>query len=185
MLIQDMQIDQELAVTYYAVFDGHGGSKCAEFLKNHLHIELKKCMLDQIDGIKQADDINEAIESCIRRSFEDTDKKYKEQHADCANSCGATAVIVLVIGNKLVCANVGDARAILCRNGQAMDLSIDHKAVSPFFPSHTPTVSLRRTRAHQKIGRLHSIRSSIGPTSSDTRIRRLRLQEHRSLKRRG
>lgn len=46
MLIQDMQIDHDVAVTYYAVFDGHGGPTCAEFLKDNLHIELKKCMLD-------------------------------------------------------------------------------------------------------------------------------------------
>ena len=45
------------------------------------------------------------------------DKKYKEAHSDVANFCGATAVVVLLIGNKLVCANVGDARALLCRNG--------------------------------------------------------------------
>jgi serine/threonine protein phosphatase PrpC len=30
-----------------------------------------------------------------------------------------------------VCANVGDARAVLCRNSQAIDLSVDQKASRP------------------------------------------------------
>jgi serine/threonine protein phosphatase PrpC len=35
-----------VSVTYYAVFDGHGGAECAIYLKNNLHLELKKCFLD-------------------------------------------------------------------------------------------------------------------------------------------
>lgn len=85
-------------------------------------------MIDQVDGIKDTEDINEAISNCIERAFEDTDQKYKLKHPAIANQCGATAVIVLIIGNKLVCANVGDARAVLCHNGKALDLSVDHKA---------------------------------------------------------
>ena len=128
-IIQDIAIDEETSVTYYAVFDGHGGAQCALFLRDNLHLNIKKCFLDQIDGIKETDNLNEALINCINRSFEETDEEYKRTHASVANQCGATAVVCLILGNKLVCANVGDARAILCRNGKAIDLSVDHKAV--------------------------------------------------------
>lgn len=39
-------IDREVTVTYYAVFDGHGGPSCANFLKDNLHLELKLCLED-------------------------------------------------------------------------------------------------------------------------------------------
>ena len=37
-------------------------------------------------------------------------------------------MIVLLVGQKIICANLGDARALMCRNGKAMDLSVDYKA---------------------------------------------------------
>ena len=122
-------IDHDVTVTYYAVFDGHGGHQCAHFLRDNLHIELKACLQDQIEGVKDADDLNESISNCIHRAFENADKQFKKLFPDIANNCGATAVVCLLMGNKLVCANVGDARAILSRNGKALDLSQDHKAV--------------------------------------------------------
>jgi serine/threonine protein phosphatase PrpC len=93
-----------------------------------LHLEIKNKLLDQLDGVKDADEVNETLSNCIQRAFEDADIKYKLKYPVIANQCGATAVVVLILGNKLVCANVGDARAVLCRNGKALDLSLDHKA---------------------------------------------------------
>lgn len=68
-----MLIDEEVSVTYYAVFDGHGGSECAQFLRDNLHHEIKKCFLDQIDGIKDTEDTNESLAICINKAFEITD----------------------------------------------------------------------------------------------------------------
>jgi hypothetical protein len=44
--IQDLIIDDNVSVTYYAVFDGHGGADCAQFLRDNLHIEIKKQLTD-------------------------------------------------------------------------------------------------------------------------------------------
>mmetsp|Transcript_8907 Transcript_8907/g.6672 ORF Transcript_8907/g.6672 Transcript_8907/m.6672 type:complete len:147 (-) Transcript_8907:492-932(-) len=121
--VQDLMVDAELAVTYYAVFDGHGGSQCANFLKENLHLELKRCFEDQLEGLRDAQDLNESISFCINKAFSIADNKFKQQFPEAANNCGATAVICLIMGNKLICANVGDARAILCRSSKALDLS--------------------------------------------------------------
>lgn len=102
-------------------------------MKDNLHLEIKKCFEDSIEGLRDSTELNFTIERCIKKAFENADKKYKEMHQEVANSCGATAVVCILLGNKLVCANVGDARAILCRNAKALDLSADHKAVKILF----------------------------------------------------
>jgi protein phosphatase 2C family protein 2/3 len=118
------------------VFDGHGGPECALFLKDNFHHEVKKQLTDRISGIKDAECLNDALKNSIIKAFEIADMQYKQIFPTVANSCGATAVVCLLLGNKLVCANVGDARAILCRNGKALDLSMDHKAVSYILVYH-------------------------------------------------
>lgn len=49
------------------------------------------------------------------------------QSTDLANGVGCAAVVVLVTPNKIICANAGDSRAVLCRKGRPIALSIDHK----------------------------------------------------------
>lgn len=47
-----------------------------------------------------------------------------------ADNVGCTAVCVLVRKGDVLTANAGDSRAIMCRDGQAVELSFDHKPAS-------------------------------------------------------
>lgn len=43
------------------------------------------------------------------------------------DAVGSTAVIALLAPDKIIVANCGDSRALLCRNGKPIPLSSDHK----------------------------------------------------------
>ena len=55
---------------------------------------------------------------------------FYEEMKEISSRCGAAAVVVLIIGNRVYCASVGDSRAVLSRDGKAINLSVDHKAVN-------------------------------------------------------
>ncbi|EFN51431.1 hypothetical protein CHLNCDRAFT_59807 [Chlorella variabilis] len=44
---------------------------------------------------------------------------------------GCTAVVALIMGDRLYVANAGDSRAVLCRGGRALAMSEDHKPAAP------------------------------------------------------
>jgi serine/threonine protein phosphatase PrpC len=46
-------------------------------------------------------------------------------------NAGATAVVVAVTKDKIVCANAGDSRAALWQNSKCVQLSFDHKPENP------------------------------------------------------
>lgn len=97
-------------------------------MRANLHKYIARQFLDPYEGLVDSSNVNEQLVSCLKKAFNECDMGYKNAHADCAKSCGSTAVVVLIVGNKLVCANLGDARAVLSRNGKALDLSVDYKA---------------------------------------------------------
>ena len=71
-----MNFDNKVQVTYYAVFDGHGGSVCAEYCSKNLHLELKSLLEDVLTGIENSNDLNTTIQTCIKRAFQIIDEKY-------------------------------------------------------------------------------------------------------------
>jgi len=63
----------------------------------------------------------------LKNAFLRTDREFI---ADCSGTTACTVLLELCTG-RLWVANVGDSRAILCRGGRALALSIDHKADLP------------------------------------------------------
>lgn len=53
------------------------------------------------------------------------------QDMNCFQYVGCTCVCLVVQGNRISIANVGDSRAFLCRNGEFISLSHEHKPESP------------------------------------------------------
>lgn len=61
------------------------------------------------------------------QDYEDDEKFLNNMYEGPGSSSGCTAVVALLTGNELYVANAGDSRCVVCRNGVAIDMSLDHK----------------------------------------------------------
>lgn len=109
----------------FAVFDGHGGDFVSRWAAEALPQALRaaiaarpkpflKAALPKLDELLLGMDrelANTALEEVLR--------------------CGSTAAILLATASRLVVANLGDSRAVLCRGTSAVPLSKDHKPTDP------------------------------------------------------
>lgn len=44
---------------------------------------------------------------------------------------GCTACVVLITENEIYCANAGDSRCVVSKDGRAIEMSVDHKPEMP------------------------------------------------------
>lgn len=122
---------EELGV-YFGVFDGHGGTQVADHASKNLHKTiLQHFRQKQVQPASR----DEKIKQCVKEAYVAVDKEIlsmaERKHFE---QVGSTAVTALLHGNpklgtalRLVVANCGDSRAVLCRAGQAVAVSEDHK----------------------------------------------------------
>ncbi|CAN8284272.1 unnamed protein product [Cochlearia groenlandica] len=105
---------------FYGVFDGHGGKHAAEFACQNIPRYI-------IEDQEFPGEINKVISS----AFLQTDTAFSEACAlDGSLSSGTTALAAILFGRSLVVANAGDCRAVLSRQGKAIEMSKDHKPMS-------------------------------------------------------
>lgn len=113
-----LEADPELA--YFAVYDGHGGTGVANYLKDHLH-EFILAQEEYREG-----DIPEAI----LKSFLAVDSELKS-YGNATELTGSTATCVLIKHGDLMVANLGDGRAVASVHNLAKQITQDHNTGNP------------------------------------------------------
>ena len=110
-------------ISYFAIFDGHGGDECSEFLKENYDKYL-------IENKNFPYDIKLSMIETFQKIEEDFFKlKCKEDSLEDSDKSGSCALVTIIHDNKIYIANIGDSRAIMSVNGgtKVKQLTVDHK----------------------------------------------------------
>jgi len=138
---QEDKDSEEHHHSLFAIFDGHCGNHAARFAAEKLPFYLMEefenlpppCGADRTE--KEEDDeaispgssperrAEQALTSAIARLDEDFCHLCQADGREW--DCGATALIVLVVGDALVVANVGDSRGVLCKSSAPLSSGDD------------------------------------------------------------
>ncbi|XP_054807792.1 probable protein phosphatase 2C 27 [Prosopis cineraria] len=111
------KVIREEVVSFYGVFDGHGGEGAAKFVRDY----LPRVIAEDADFPLE-------MEKVVTRSFLKTDAAFAESCSlESSMSSGTTALTAIVHGRSLLVANAGDCRAVLSRCGGAIEMSKDHR----------------------------------------------------------
>lgn len=113
----DYNVLSEGAISFYGVFDGHGGKDAAQFVRDN----LPRVVVEDADFPLE-------LEKVITRSFMETDAAFaKTCSLESSRASGTTALTAMIFGRSLLVANAGDCRAVLSRCGAAVEMSKDHR----------------------------------------------------------
>ncbi|XP_065008148.1 probable protein phosphatase 2C 30 isoform X3 [Musa acuminata AAA Group] len=128
---------------FFGVFDGHGCSHVASLCKDRMH----EVVAEEVETLAPcAGTPSQAWRVAMERSFARMDSEAVDggggggggggrPSPDCrcelqpprCEHVGSTAVVAVIGPTRIVVANCGDSRAVLCRNGAPIPISSDHK----------------------------------------------------------
>lgn len=126
--VAEVRTINEEEVAFFGIFDAHNGDAAAKYLQDHL-----------FDNILNEGGVRSDPAGATRDGYLLTDR---DMLASPLEKGGSTAVTAMVYGkgSRLIVANLGDSRAVLSKNGEPVQLSVDH---DPGRPSERAIVEAR------------------------------------------
>jgi len=115
----------------YAVYDGHGGARVANYAQTHLHTLI----------IKDPAFCEGSIETAIKNGHEKTEKQILAKANEEKWKDGSTSCLGIIYNNKFWMSNLGDSEAVLGRK-QGKD---NYEAIL-LTEKHVPTTASEKTR---------------------------------------
>ncbi|CAN6447302.1 unnamed protein product [Victoria cruziana] len=100
---------------FFGVYDGHGGRNAADYVAENLHEHVLE-MTQKCEGQSKV----EATKCAYLR----TDKEFLSKGLN----SGACCVTAFIEDGEIIISNLGDCRAVICRDGVAEALTRDHRA---------------------------------------------------------
>ena len=120
----------------FSVMDGHGVNGhlvsrfttkyFTNFFKKNKKMNASNSSEDQLFYRLKKNDYD-----VLKRVFRHAERDLEKGGDIDANFSGTTCVMVFQVGDRIICANVGDSRAIIVKGDKAIPLSIDQKPDDP------------------------------------------------------
>lgn len=105
-----------LRLQVYAVYDGHGGLHSSTYLKQNLHKNLAKELVNsKPEGRAKAKHIHKWATKALAAAFKKTDKALMAELIEKKIKDGSCCVFCLVLDETVFICNVGDSKAVLAR----------------------------------------------------------------------
>ncbi|KFD53010.1 hypothetical protein M513_06126 [Trichuris suis] len=118
--IQLLAMPEDEGLSFFGVYDGHGGAAVARYASYYLHKRIVQSKAYEEGRIADA----------IREGYLLTDEEIFHREDNAGHMTGTTAVVVLIKDGILYCGNVGDSRAVVSSDGFARPLTVDHKPIN-------------------------------------------------------
>lgn len=120
--IKTQFLGKNSAVSFFGIYDGHGGIAIANYCARLLHNYVREAFIETNN-----------IEKSLQEGIEKTDRELANSSLFkiLAQRCGSTVVVAVIDENTIYVAHVGDSRAVLARKDSILALTIDHKPSHP------------------------------------------------------